>query len=61
MACSVCGNKQFKNYKHLPLPDGRKGWIELSEFTKYCSKHAMEEAIKIDQSYQKAKETVKNG
>lgn len=59
MGCSVCGDKQARSYKHLPLPDGRKGWIELSEYTNYCSKHAMQEAIKIDQSYQKSKEMVR--
>lgn len=61
MPCSACGNRESKSMKHLPLPNGRNGWIELSAWMDYCVPCAENEAITIDESYRKSKESVKNG
>jgi hypothetical protein len=55
VSCISCGNAYSASIKHLPLPEGRNGWIELSEWSEYCADCAEKEAIKIDEICRKAK------
>lgn len=61
MACVGCGSKSSKSMKHLPLPEGRNGWVELSKWTDYCADCAGKEAVKMDEIFRKSMEGVKNG
>lgn len=53
MPCSICGSEKSGRYKHLPTQDG---WIELSEFTEYCTPCAKAEVVKLEEIFKKAKE-----
>lgn len=58
MACSVCGSENAAQLKHLPIPEG---WIELSDFTYYCTPCAKNEAAKLNEIFKKSKEAINNG
>jgi hypothetical protein len=61
VACVSCGSKNSKSMKHLPFPEGRNSWVELSEWTDYCKDCAEKEAIKMEKIYGKTMEGIKNG